>query len=229
MRLVFLLTFFFLLACSGKNSAQMISAVDLHKIIANDLTAQVVDVRTVEEFNRGHLPKAVNLNVKDSEQLSRIDKSRPVYVYCQVGGRSAAAAEFLKEKGYNVFDLEKGILGWRAAEFAEVKPEGKIKGMTLEEYQALLQTDKPVLIDFYAKWCGPCVKMKPFLEELSKEYEGKAKIERIDVDVHSELAKHLKVSSLPKLILYKGGKEMWSHNAFMTKEQLKEVLDTRAK
>lgn len=228
MRLLSFLVSFFILACSAKNSAQMISATDLHKVIANDLTAQIVDVRTAEEFKRGHLPKAINLNVKDSEQLSKIDKSRPVYVYCQVGGRSAAAAQFLKEKGYNVFDLEKGILGWRAAEYTEIKAETyTVKGMTMEEYQTLLGTDKPVLVDFYAKWCGPCVKMKPFLEELEKEYEGIALVKRIDVDVHSELAKQLKVSSLPKLVLYKGAKEVWSHNAFMTKEQLKEVLDTK--
>lgn len=80
---------------------------------------QVVDVRTPKEFKAGHIEGAMNMHVYDkdfSQRLDKLDKKKPVYVYCKVGGRSAEAVEIMKEKGFTtVIELEGGMDAWTAA------------------------------------------------------------------------------------------------------------------
>ena len=64
----------------------------------------------------------------------------------------------------------------------------------------------PVLVDFNASWCGPCRMLKPFLEQMEKEHEGKVKVVPIDVDARNDLAEHYKVRALPQLLMMKSGK-----------------------
>ncbi len=71
----------------------------------------------------------------------------------------------------------------------------------------VLNSDKPVLVDFYADWCGPCKMMAPIIEEIAEELQGKAKVGKINVDENQELAMKYEVMSIPTLIIYKNGKE----------------------
>ena len=71
----------------------------------------------------------------------------------------------------------------------------------------VLNSEKPVLVDFFADWCGPCNAMAPVVEELAKELEGKAKVGKINVDENSDIAVEYNVMSIPTLILFKDGKE----------------------
>lgn len=77
---------------------------------------QVIDVRTPAEFNSGHIEHAKNININDAQfeaQIAALDKSKPVLVYCAVGGRSARAANFIKSQGFPaVYDLDGGIGAW---------------------------------------------------------------------------------------------------------------------
>ncbi|AXG72889.1 rhodanese-like domain-containing protein [Flavobacterium arcticum] len=86
---------------------------------------QVVDVRTTEEYQRGHLKEAVNIHLydKDFEQrIEELDKEKPVYVYCKVGGRSAEAVKIMKEKGFNsIVELDGGIDAWTDAKKPVIK------------------------------------------------------------------------------------------------------------
>jgi thioredoxin len=111
---------------------------------------------------------------------------------------------------------------WRASKLPEVttNANNSSKGMSNEDYEKLLQSDKLVLIDFYAEWCQPCKKMKPFLEEISKEMEAKVKIVRIDADAHSLVCKTQHIETLPTLILYKNGKVIWKEIGFVSKEDI---------
>lgn len=80
---------------------------------------QVIDVRTPKEFRAGHIDGAINMHVYDkdfSQRLDKLDKKKPVYVYCKVGGRSAEAVETMKEKGFTtIIELDGGMDAWTAA------------------------------------------------------------------------------------------------------------------
>ncbi len=71
--------------------------------------------------------------------------------------------------------------------------------------QEVLQSDVPVLVDFWAEWCMPCKMVAPVLEEMSKDYEGKLKIGELDVDSQADLAARYNVVSIPTLMVFKGG------------------------
>lgn len=72
--------------------------------------------------------------------------------------------------------------------------------------QEVLNSDKPVMVDFYADWCGPCKMLSPVVESLEPAYEGKVKIGKINVDENPDIASQYGVMSIPTLIFFKGGK-----------------------
>ncbi len=74
-------------------------------------------------------------------------------------------------------------------------------------HEIVLQSDIPVLVDFYADWCGPCKMMAPILEELSQEFEGKIKIVKINVDSNPNLSSEYGVMSIPNMIFFENGNQ----------------------
>jgi thioredoxin 1 len=73
----------------------------------------------------------------------------------------------------------------------------------------VLKSTTPVLIDFYATWCGPCKMMAPVIDEVAKDYAGKLKVVKIDVDAASETAATMGVTAMPTFVVLKDGKEVW--------------------
>jgi thioredoxin 1 len=88
----------------------------------------------------------------------------------------------------------------------------------------VLQSDLPVLVDFYADWCGPCKMMAPVIDELSSQYEGKAKIGKLNVDQNGTTAQKYRVMSIPTLLLIKDGKVIDTMVGAVPKQQLEEKL-----
>ena len=227
--LLLLFVALFLGNCTGNSQQQTgynLSATEFAEKMNELSKAPVVDVRTPKEFSNGHLQRAKNIDWNGSNfesEISTLDKAKPVLVYCLSGGRSASAAAKMRSIGFKeVYEMNGGIMKWRAASLPEESTN--TAGMTMDEFDALVNTDKKVLIDFYADWCGPCKKMAPYLEAMKKEMADSVVIVRINADINQALAKQLTVDALPTLLLYKGKKESWRHTGFISQEKLTEAI-----
>ena len=206
-----------------------LSAQEFAKRISEAQDATVLDVRTAEEFAKGHLVNAKNIDWNGPDfdkRVAALDKSRPVFVYCLSGGRSAKAAASMRTDGFmDVYELSGGIMKWRAAGLPETTNSRSLSaGMTIQQFDQLLDTDKFVLVDFYAEWCPPCKKMKPYLEEISKEMGSAVLLVRINADDNQVICKELKVDALPVLQLYKNKVLTWSHSGYIEKAEVVKQL-----
>ena len=219
---------FVMVSCNGQTpkSIQKTDAVSFSKKIQETENPQILDVRTPEEFASEHIDKAENVNwLSDSfaVKVAKLDKSKPVFVYCKSGGRSQKAAAKLAELGFTtIYELEGGILKWDAAGLS--KPIEKTIGMSSQEYEKLLHSDKKVLIDFYAEWCAPCKKMTPYLLKMQKDLADKVVIIRLDADKNKNLMAEMKISELPTLLLYENKEITWQHSGYISEEDLKKQL-----
>jgi len=90
----------------------------------------------------------------------------------------------------------------------------------------VLKSDVPVLVDYWAEWCGPCKALAPLLEDLAKDYGGKLKIAKVNVDENQQLARKYNIKAIPTLMLFKDGNVQASKLGMMSKPQLTAFLDS---
>jgi thioredoxin len=217
----------FIASCTNgqTQNGYVLSATEFAEKITQTPAAIIVDVRTPGEFSKGHLKDALNCDWNGREfdsQVSTIDKSKPVFVYCLSGKRSTAAANKMRAGGFKkVYEMEGGMMKWRGANLPEIVPaENSSTGMTRQQFDALLNKEKIVLVDFYADWCAPCRKMKPYLEEISRDMANKVIVVRINVDDNKTLCKELNIDALPVLQLYKNKTLAWTHTGYIEKTEV---------
>ena len=94
-----------------------------------------------------------------------------------------------------------------------------------EGFNTIIHSGQPVLVDFFAEWCGPCKTQAPILKEVSAEMEGKARILKIDVDKNQAIAAQFQVQSVPTLILFKNGNPVWRQSGVGQKRQLIDLIN----
>jgi thioredoxin 1 len=100
--------------------------------------------------------------------------------------------------------------------------------VTKENFQAeVLQSEVPVLVDFWAPWCGPCKMMGPIIEEVGQEMSGKVKVVKVNVDQAQDLAQEYNILSIPTFMIFKGGQVADQFAGAMSKDALKEKLEAQ--
>ncbi len=98
--------------------------------------------------------------------------------------------------------------------------------ITSEQWkQQVLNSDKPVFVDFWAEWCGPCRMVSPIVEELSKEYEGKVNFVKVNVDQNRDLASKYNIFSIPTLAIFRNGEVVAQTAGASSKESIQSYID----
>ncbi len=228
--IVALLLFSILFGCNGQSPA--VKTVDVNEFSAKLNTtknAQLIDVRTPEEFANQKIDNAVNIdwNGTDFETKAKLlDPKKAVFVYCKVGGRSGKASQKLAEMGFsNVYNLDGGIMKWNASgKFSDVQKVAEIVGMNPQTFLQTVQKDPKVMVNFHAKWCGPCKIMEPYILKMQKDMNGTIKIIRLDADQNQSLIDSLKIDGLPVILIYENGKEIFRNVGLMTEAELKKQI-----
>ncbi|GAB3490851.1 thioredoxin domain-containing protein [Spirosoma knui] len=221
----------FLLLSSYAVQAQSLQPDAFATQLQQQPSGQLIDVRTPGEFNGGHLIGAKNIDFRDAafpQNLASLNKTKPVYVYCLSGGRSAEAAKLMREQGFaNVYELQGGYLKWTT----KLKPvegapsDASAKAVTPDQVQHIATSNRLVLVDFYAPWCAPCKKMMPLIEELQAKYAGKLVVVKADADASKALMQHYQVDEIPTLLFLKEGKPNQRLIGLQTLAMLTEIID----
>ena len=229
---LFFITFIYLSiilsSCQAQTSKniQLLEAPAFAEKIKNTPNAQILDVRTPQEFAGDHIENAKNINWLNADfatNAATLNNTKPVFVYCKAGSRSNKAAAKLEEMGFtNIYDLQGGILKWEATGLS--KPSDKLVGINRQQFEALLNSDKKVLINFFAPWCAPCKKMEPYISKMQKENSDKVVIVRLNADDNKTIMKELKVEELPTLLLYENKNLKWKSSGFVSEEDLKKQI-----
>lgn len=95
----------------------------------------------------------------------------------------------------------------------------------METFSELIKSDKPVLVDFYADWCGPCKAMNPVIQEVARAMQGKARVIKVDIDKSVQAATAYQVQAVPTFIIFKKGNIVWRHSGMIDKISLMNVLN----
>lgn len=226
---LFVTSLFFLFSCKSGDSQTLLSPSDFETKMAST-SGQLLDVRTADEFGIDHLANATNLDIyseKFDSEINKLDKQKTYYVYCQRGGRSANAGKKLRKSGFkNVYELDGGIASWtkdgKPVEKGKLAPATEI---SIAEYTELVKSQKIVLVDFSAKWCGPCKVLSPIVDKIGKARAAELKVVKLDVDANQALALHNTIDELPTLLWYKNGKLEMRMIGLRTEKDINEMID----
>ncbi|MDT8886087.1 thioredoxin domain-containing protein [Aquirufa regiilacus] len=220
----------FLALSVGPLFAQVLDVESFSNKITETPQALLLDVRTSGEFGGGHLPKATNIDFRSegfSKEIDKLDKSKPVLIYCLSGGRSAQAAEMMRAKGFQVTELKGGYLKW-TTKLMPLEGVPTVKhdaAWNLADFEKLAKESDAVVVDFYAKWCAPCLKMMPMVDKLAGEYTGKVTVIKVEADGNQAILQASGVDEIPSFLVFRKGKLIQKTSGFREEPKLKELFD----
>lgn len=91
-------------------------------------------------------------------------------------------------------------------------------------FDSIISSNEPVLIDFFAEWCGPCKAQSPILKEIATEFRDKVKVIKVDVDKNPEIAMRYRIQGVPTLMVFRKGQQVFRQSGMMTKPQIYSIL-----
>ena len=94
----------------------------------------------------------------------------------------------------------------------------------MESFHKIIGSETPVLVDFYADWCGPCKAMSPAIQQVGKDVEGKARVIKVNIDKNQTAAMQYNVRAVPTFIIFKQGQPVWRHSGMIDKNTLEKQL-----
>ena len=97
----------------------------------------------------------------------------------------------------------------------------------METFSQIINNDKPVLVDFFAEWCGPCKMMAPELKRFAESHKSEVRVLKIDIDKNRDTATHFNIQGVPTLILFKKGKILWRQSGAMNAQQLSSIIKNK--
>jgi thioredoxin 1 len=207
-------------SCQNKQNTAggKLSPKEFNQYLTEHPNAQLIDVRTAEEFNEGHIKGAKNIDINQDgfeAKLNELNKEEPVLVYCLSGGRSGNAASMMRTKNFKTIYEMPGILKWNAEglplESAGASNTSADQGMSSERFAELVKEKEYVLVDFFAVWCKPCKQIGPMVEKISAQKSDKLKLVKIDADLNPALLQKMGIDGIPVLQLYHNGEKIWEH------------------
>jgi thioredoxin 1 len=197
----------------------------LQKLKSSDIV--LLDVRTPEEYQTGHIKNAIDLDYRNatfSDQIRKLDPSKTYLIYCRSGRRSASTIDSLKKLGFTqLYDLKGGINAWKTEKLPIVGET--MDKISEDELKKMISSDHIILVDFYAPWCGPCLKMEPMFKSLAEKYRNRIKIIKINSDENKNLVKPYIQDGFPKLIAYKDQKVQWEKVGLINEEELVQKIE----
>ena len=98
----------------------------------------------------------------------------------------------------------------------------------METFQQIIESPEPVLVDFYADWCGPCKAMNPVIQQVARELKGRTRILKVNIDQSQAAAQKYNVNAVPTFMLFKNGKTVWRHSGMIDKLSLLRKIESNS-
>jgi len=98
----------------------------------------------------------------------------------------------------------------------------------METFQQIIESPDPVLVDFYADWCGPCKAMNPVIQQIARELKGRTRILKVNIDQSQAAAQKYNVNAVPTFLLFKNGKTVWRHSGMIDKLSLIRTIESNS-
>lgn len=224
--LIILFSFFSLLVITAAE-VQHVNAQRFNELIKSN-EGVVLDVRTPGEYSRGHIANSTMISTNDRDfvkKVSLLQKDKPLYVYCLTGSRSRAVVNYLYQNGFTqLYNLTNGTMDWQRSGYTLVRSEmvapSASKTYSSQDFNKLLSNNKLALVDFHAPWCAPCKKVMPIVTQAQTDFSGKLKVITLDIEANESLKTQYDVSSIPGIVLFKDGQEVWRHTGMISKDDL---------